>query len=698
MSIMVDHKAVLNKLSGLIESEKVCTTQIYTDEKHVKSKQSILEIARRKTGEEFIVLVIGAFSSGKSSMINALIGEELLPNGFLPETAVLGELRYSNEKRITLYPKKGKWEGGDEPFDLEQATTDEISKYVSLSSENSINSMETNFEGDESDSRIDSKFEKMVIHWPLEILKDGVVLVDSPGINDPYSNDYIVNDYLPNADAIVYVMDSQKAYSYKDKEQLETINSIGRKNIITGYTFYDIVEKQTRRNPQKLKSLRQRLISYMSKHTELGEVSIHFLDSMSGLDARIDQDEMKWRQSGFEGFEDYLGEYLVEGKGKDQVKNMVSTIVIQADSMTKDAARFNSAANEDVSELKKRITEAESRLQIARNNSFQTGRNYRNRLENYIPEVERMVQKFIKEQLPQSVDLEGFEPETKLPEGIGKLNPLAAKRKAKAIQKECQEELTRRMRLEYTKWSNEVLGEYLKDIVKKSAEEINPDLEQIAKDLTNIADLVSGYDVKSSDGIIGNVGNIALGVAFGFITGSWITGAIGAAYGARVMARSALYEIGAGFGLGVLIAAGAPVTIPVVVTTLFLANILAIITSSNKDRIERIRTQVTKDFKKSFADVQSQNEINKMVDGIMENVKSYIATACSEMEKALKNDIINTEKLIKQVINTSNLSLQERNEQIQQRNVAVKKLAELKADAIKISEEYEITDLGLNIG
>lgn len=698
MSIMVDHKAVLNKLSGLIESEKVCTTQIYTDEKHVKSKQSILEIARRKTGEEFIVLVIGAFSSGKSSMINALIGEELLPNGFLPETAVLGELRYSNEKRITLYPKKGKWEGGDEPFDLEQATTDEISKYVSLSSENSINSMETNFEGDESDSRIDSKFEKMVIHWPLEILKDGVVLVDSPGINDPYSNDYIVNDYLPNADAIVYVMDSQKAYSYKDKEQLETINSIGRKNIITGYTFYDIVEKQTRRNPQKLKSLRQRLISYMSKHTELGEVSIHFLDSMSGLDARIDQDEMKWRQSGFEGFEDYLGEYLVEGKGKDQVKNMVSTIVIQADSMTKDAARFNSAANEDVSELKKRITEAESRLQIARNNSFQTGRNYRNRLENYIPEVERMVQKFIKEQLPQSVDLEGFEPETKLPEGIGKLNPLAAKRKAKAIQKECQEELTRRMRLEYTKWSNEVLGEYLKDIVKKSAEEINPDLEQIAKDLTNIADLVSGYDVKSSDGIIGNVGNIALGVAFGFITGSWITGAIGAAYGARVMARSALYEIGAGFGLGVLIAAGAPVTIPVVVTTLFLANILAIITSSNKDRIERIRTQVTKDFKKSFADVQSQNEINKMVDGIMENVKSYIATACSEMEKALKNDIINTEKLIKQVINTSNLSLQERNEQIQQRNVAVKKLAELKADAIKIGEEYEITDLGLNIG
>lgn len=30
-------------------------------------------------------------------------------------------------------------------------------------------------------NRVDSCFEKMVVYWPLEILKEGVVIVDSPG-------------------------------------------------------------------------------------------------------------------------------------------------------------------------------------------------------------------------------------------------------------------------------------------------------------------------------------------------------------------------------------------------------------------------------------------------------------------------------------------------------------------------------------
>ena len=248
-TMMVDHKKILERLAGLIGEEKDCATQIYSDGFHAEDKKKILDIAGAKTGEEFIVLIIGAFNSGKSTMINALIGEKLLPTGFLPETAVLGELHYGQKKRITLYPKKGKWEGGDEPFDLSEVSTDEIRKYVSLSTEDAINAMEQNDEGNYSDARIDAKFEKMVIYWPLDILKDGVVLVDSPGINDPYSNDYIVNDYLPKADAIVYVMNSAQAYQGTDRTQLETINALGRKNIVTGYTFYDIVEKQTRRNP-----------------------------------------------------------------------------------------------------------------------------------------------------------------------------------------------------------------------------------------------------------------------------------------------------------------------------------------------------------------------------------------------------------------------------------------------------------------
>ena len=79
---------------------------------------------------------------------------------------------------------------------------------------------------------------------------------------------------------------------------------------------------------------------------------------MSGLDAKLDNDREGLRRSGFEDFEEYLGQYLVEGKGTDQVKNMVSIIIIQADAMTKDTQRFNHAANQDKDEIQERIDEA----------------------------------------------------------------------------------------------------------------------------------------------------------------------------------------------------------------------------------------------------------------------------------------------------------------------------------------------------
>ena len=197
MKNMVEHKKILERLGELIDREMGCSVIISPN--NTVWKKDLGE-TRKKTGEKFTVLVMGIFSSGKSSMINALLGEPLLPTGFLPETGIIGEMHYGETKKITLYPQKGMWEGGDEPFDLLNPSSEEISKYASIDNEKGMNQ-----KADDSD-RIESKFEKMIIQWPLEILKDGVVLVDSPGINDPYCNDYITRSYLPTADAIIYVM------------------------------------------------------------------------------------------------------------------------------------------------------------------------------------------------------------------------------------------------------------------------------------------------------------------------------------------------------------------------------------------------------------------------------------------------------------------------------------------------------------
>ena len=56
---------------------------------------------------ELVVPVIGAFSAGKSSLLNALMGNEILPVGIAPETELATELRYSSESYLLAIKPDG---------------------------------------------------------------------------------------------------------------------------------------------------------------------------------------------------------------------------------------------------------------------------------------------------------------------------------------------------------------------------------------------------------------------------------------------------------------------------------------------------------------------------------------------------------------------------------------------------------------
>ena len=609
--MVMDHKQVLEQLANLVVDEENCAAQIYLDPKQVEEKKAALEIERKRTSEPFNVLVIGAFSSGKSTMINALIGEDLLPTGFLPETAVLGELHYGEQKRITLYPKKGRWEGGDAPFDLKETSSEEIAKYVSLSADDAINAME---EG--SEKRIDAVFEKMVVHWPLEILKDGVILIDSPGINDPYSSDYIVNSYLPRADAIIYVMDAQHAYQKTDKDQLTTINDMGRDNIITGYTFYDIVSRQNARKPEALEKLNKALHVHAEKHSNLGKAAVHFLSSIDALEAKQNGDAVQLRKSGFEGLENYLGQYLVEGKGRDQVKNMASTIIIQADGMIKDANALNQAASQNADELVKKAERAQVELDTVRTHSQQTGRAFRRLLKKTAQNTRPMVEEAVFT-LPVGIDLEDFEPETTLPTGLGNLNPFDTKKRAKAIQEECQYEMQKRMNNKLTKWSRDTLLPHLQKSIQESVEDVRPNLELVAQELRGVAGIVIGTEGKS-----GTFGDVATGLAYALLTGDWFTGGLSAIYGKGAMIKGVAFQFGAGLLLGIAGALGAPITLPVVAIAGIGAAILAIITGNSDRKIERIKKQIVKSVCQEHQAEANRENRDKTVESIMNNISS----------------------------------------------------------------------------
>ena len=466
-------------------------------------------------------------------------------------------------------------------------------------------------------------------------------------MNDPYSSDYIVHSYLPQADAIVYVMKSIDAYTATDVSELKAINDIGVRNITTGYTWYDAVVRQNRRNPQKLEELKEALIKHMLKHTSLGRESIHFLSSVDALEAKTDKegkplppsdfDENALIDSGFKGFEEFLGHYLIESKGKDQVRNMATTMTIQCRAMIRDAQEMDKASSQDLQELKQRVERAQNDLDIIRTNSLATGNNFRIHLENYLPRAKTMISEFVTS-LPNRVDLTGFQPDTKLPSGPRKLWPFGAngeRHLAQEIQKECQNELERRMNVELSKWSRKELNEYLTNAITESVQTIRPNLTQIARELRDVNESVVGGTSGSGNG---DLGNIALGLAYAMLTGDWFTGGMSAIYGKGAMGRAIAFQFAAGVGLGVLVLMGAPITLPVVVVTAIGASILAVLTSDNEKKIEKIKTQTVKTFRESFKQPEALGSQEETVTAVMDNVRALVDGACEDMEQC-KNKV-----------------------------------------------------------
>lgn len=676
MQNMVEHKKVLERLGKLIDQELQCAAVISPN--NTVWREDLGE-TRKKTGEKFTVLVMGIFSSGKSSMINALIGEPLLPTGFLPETAIIGEMHYGKTKKITMYPKKGMWEGGDRPFELLNPSSEEISKYASIDNEAGMNC-----KAEDSD-RIQSKFEKMVIQWPLDILKDGVVLVDSPGINDPYNNDYITRSYLPTADAIIYVMNSQQAYGKTDKEQLAEINGLGLRNVIFAYSYFDIVAMQG--SQAKVEQFKKVQVSHAMEHSNLGEEAVHFVSSLDGLRAKMSHDQSLLVRSGYDGLEKYLAKYLVENKGRDQVRVMANTMMSYAQAMKKEAATLNEAASVDSNELEKRIGSAKKQLEIARMNSENTEKNFRMAIKNREPEIRKKVEAFVKG-VADSVDLEDYEIETELPKGFGKLNPIETKRKAEELRKECMDEFERRVKKAQSQWIINELSPYVKELEQKVSGAFMQELENIARQLNDV-------DLILNDGMIrggnsGTASSIALGVIYTVATGGWFTGGMAAVYGKGAMAKAVGAQAAYGLLMGIAAGAGVAISWPVFLTGAILTSITMVLTNNPEKQKAKIAKTVVEKSREGFASDSESREKN--VENIMKSVEKQMDSLCDDMKQAMQKDAQQKEALIQATIDEISAKKSDKEQMVRNRVNAMDELDKIGKETDEICREYHLTE------
>lgn len=140
-------------------------------------------LQQKLTTGQLHLAVLGQMKRGKSSLINALLKVDVLPTGVLPVTAIITEIRYGETAEAIIVHTTG---GA-----REQVPISTLAEYIA-ESKNPGNKKQV---------------ASVEIAYPSPFLKDGVILIDTPGIGSTHAhNTEATEQYLQQVDAGIVVL------------------------------------------------------------------------------------------------------------------------------------------------------------------------------------------------------------------------------------------------------------------------------------------------------------------------------------------------------------------------------------------------------------------------------------------------------------------------------------------------------------
>ena len=146
--------------------------------------------------ERFHLVVLGEFNHGKSTFVNALLGQDVLPTGITPTTASINHVVHASNPtaRVVLLSGESKYL---EPTQLKE--------WVTVAGGHA------------------SEVAYVELGYPSELLVNNVVLVDTPGVNDlNEQRAEVTYGYVPRADAVVFLLDAGQALKDSEREFLRS--------------------------------------------------------------------------------------------------------------------------------------------------------------------------------------------------------------------------------------------------------------------------------------------------------------------------------------------------------------------------------------------------------------------------------------------------------------------------------------------
>lgn len=253
------------------------------------------ELREKIEKNTFNLVVVGQFKRGKTSLINALLGADILPVAVVPLTSIVTIMTYGDALRIKVYFNDGK---------VAEIKPESLPEYVT----------------EKGNPKNIKDVKEVVITYPSSYLKDGVRLIDTPGVGSIYQhNTDVAYQYLPKSDAALFLLSVDQPMSKAELDFLRDVKEYSNK-------IFFLLNKADYLNEKDL----QESIDFSKsvlKEAMGTDVRIFPVSARLALEGKISGSEDMVQKSRLPEFSEVLNRFLMEEKGKILILSVTSNLM-----------------------------------------------------------------------------------------------------------------------------------------------------------------------------------------------------------------------------------------------------------------------------------------------------------------------------------------------------------------------------------
>lgn len=342
----------------------------FIEKEILKTKESINELKN-----PFLLFVVGSGNYGKSTLINALLKDNLIETTDLPNTWKLDifiksqreklEINYINDEKKILNLQSGKRVLKEEEEKYKQSKK-QVSRELKVYKKNTPNldSMKEYKESLEEKYLYKSNVSQVKYCIKNDTILNDFVIVDTPGLNQNLVKGTIdrMKEYYRRSDGVIWIVDAQNIVSKVNNDIIDEISmldstQITRKNMIAVINKMDIIRKNKHEDIKKIKDMVNEI--YKDKFSD-----IIFISAKEAINGILKNDNSMIEESNIKELYKSIDKNFKEVAEINQIDSKYTNLHIMKNNIKDSITSYKRNLYNDIS----RYNEAEYELNKSLNN------------------------------------------------------------------------------------------------------------------------------------------------------------------------------------------------------------------------------------------------------------------------------------------------------------------------------------------